>query len=694
MALPANITTGSDNNVLTIAASNNKGLLIRFLNEQVEDGFYTLVIDYLKDSNFDLSSMMVDEDVKSQCTKLYELGEFVDENIKATGRYEIDEWIEPLFRFVYGDIDPADIDTPINASGIYRYSIWLIYLYQRERFGDAMRLIGERIAPLLINVSYQILEDDDRPKNFDKAIMGYLDLINVIMEMGIPATEANSDAYMNNLEVLFDYVVEDPHVGNDYKIQFSIGLFNAYINNKDFAKGFEFYGLNAEYIPIDNISVYESFKELIRNTNSAQNTSVLSRSVINAISKQEIYNKRIDTLINEVSGFVKKVYQYIENEPNMKKNMQILGAGASLKDKTNVFEGLYEYNLVFYECGIRELVGQDMSSRSWEEKYEILELLYTTLNVIFDGYNVYEISNKIEHQYVELTWIGNYVNANPTLLKLFFSVKEKIKAFKVRKNSILEKSKTNYEIKQMIDDRQKALVFMTAEDMIVNGLNSGKINIINNNYDPKKAEKYLVKTYADITVPAKYKKAEATTGGKLFGKNAAPTMDADLKKLLSDTKIEEMLLKSEWLWYQYEDKGNDKQTPEESTYSVVCLIKVVDRLLDRKPAGAKQEPATPNKKVIITKTGKVIELSDESSQTPVANSSLAPNVIENINNIVVALKDKSEESVEYVKAYINDWLDTVVDAKLDKSNMLPLYEAEELRDKTLQVIKKLRADLL
>ncbi|MBQ8413133.1 MAG: hypothetical protein IJX12_05965 [Lachnospiraceae bacterium] len=695
MALPANITTGSDNNVLSIAASNNKGLLIRFLNEQVEDGFYALVIDYLKDSNFDLSSMMVDEEVKAQCTKLYELVDFVEENIKATGRYEIEEWIEPLFRFVYGDIDPTDIDAPISTSGIYRYSIWLIYLYQREKFGEAMRLIGERIAPLLINVSYQILEDDDRPKNFDKAIMGYLDLINVIMEMGIPADEANSDAYMNNLEVLFDYVVEDPHVGNDYKIQFSIGLFNAYINNKDFNKAFEFYGLNAEYIPIDNMSVYESFKELIRNCNSAQNTSVLSRSVVNAISKQEIYNKRIDTLISEVSGFVRKVYQYIENEPNMKKNIQVLGAGTSLKDKTNIFEGLYEYNLVFYECGIKDLVNQDMAVRSWEEKYEVLELLYTTLNVIFDGYNVYEISNKIEHQYVELTWINNYVNANPTLLKLFFSVKEKIKAFKVRKNSILDKSKTNYEIKQMIDDRQKALVFMTAEDMIVNGLNSGVVNIINNNYDPKKAEKYLMKTYADAVVPAKYKKAEApTTGGKLFGKAAAPVMDPDLKKLLSDTKIEEMLLKSEWLWYQYEDKGNDKQTPEESTYSVVCLIKVVEKLLDKKGAGQAKQESAPNKKVIITKTGKVIEFSDESSSTPVSNTVTTPNVIENINNIIVALKDKSDENVNYVQAYVNDWLDAVVDAKLDKNVMLPLYEAEELRAKSIQVIKKLRADLL
>ena len=696
MALPANITTGSDNNVLSIAASNNKGLLIRFLNEQVEDGFYALVIDYLKDSNFDLSTMMVDDDVKAQCTKLYELGEFVDENIKATGRYEIEEWIEPLFHFVYGDIDPSDIDAPISTSGIYRYSIWLIYLYQREKFADAMRLIGERIAPLLINVSYQILEDDDRPKNFDKAVMGYLDLINVIMEMGIPAGDVNSDAYMNNLEVLFDYVVEDPHVGNDYKIQFSIGLFNTYISNKDYNKAFEFYGLNAEYIPIDNMSVYESFKELIRNCNSAQNTSVLSRSVINAISKQEIYNKRIDTLIGEVSSFVKKVYQYIENEPNMKKNIQVLGAGTSLKDKTNIFEGLYEYNLVFYECGIKDIVNQDIASRSWEEKYEILELLYTTLNVIFDGYNVYEISNKIEHQYVELTWIGNYVNANPTLLKLFFSVKEKIKAFKVRKNSILEKSKTNYEIKQMIDDRQKSLVFMTAEDMIVNGLNSGVVNIINNNYDPKKAEKYLMKSYADVVVPAKYKKPEVqNTGSKLFGKSAAPAIDPDLKKLLSDTKIEEMLLKSEWLWFQYEDKGNDKQTPEESTYSVACLVKVVEKLLERKGAGAQAKPeSTPNKKVIITKTGKVIELSDEGSQTPVSNTASAPNVIEYINNIVVALKDKSDENVQYVQAYVNDWLDAVVSAKLDKTVMLPLYTAEELRAKTLQVIKKLRADLL
>ena len=693
MALPANIV-GNDN-VLSIAASNNKSVLIRFLNEQVEDGFYALVIDYLKDKNFDLNAMTVEDDVKSQCAKLYELNDFVEENIKAKERYEIDEWIEPLFNFVYGNIDPSDIDAPINTTGIYRYSIWLIYLYQREKFGDAMRLIGECIAPLLINVSYQILEDDERPKNYDKALLGYLDLINVVMEMGLPTSMANSEAYLSNLEVLYDYVVEDPHVGNDYKTQLSIGLFNTFIANKDYNKAFEFYGLNAEYIPIDNMAVYESFKELIRNVNTTQDTNILSRNVLTAISKQEIYNKRIDTLINEVSAFVKKVYLYIENEPDMKRNLQILGAGAQLTGKTNIFEGLYEYNLVFYECGIKEIVNSDISSRPWEEKYEILDKLFTTLNVVFDGYNVYELSNKIEHQYVELTWINDYVNANPSLLKMFFSIKEKIKAFKVRKNAIVEKSKTNYEIKQMIDDRQKTLVFMAAEDMIVNGLNGGRVAIINSNYDPRKAENYLIRTYENVSVPAKYKKHETSQGGGgLFGRKSAPTMDPDLRKLLDDSKIEEMLLKSEWLWHQFEDKGAEVQTEQEATYSVICLIKAVEKLLDKKGGVAVKAEAAPNKKVIITKTGKVIELSDEGSQAPTASRQATPTVIENINNIQNSLKDKSEENVKYVTAYVNDWIDSVMRAKFDSETMIPLFEAEELRNKSFQVLKKLRADII
>lgn len=689
--LPANIASDNDNNVLSIAASNNKGLLIRFLNEQVEDGFYALVIDYLKDSNFDLSSMIVDDEVKAQCTKLYELAEFVDFNIKATGRYEIEEWIEPLFKFIYGDIDPADVDAPISTTGIYRYSIWLIYLYQTEKFPEAMRLIGERVAPLLINLSYQILEDDDRPKNFDKALMGYLDLINVVMEMGLPLSSAKSDAYINNLEVLYDYVIEDPHVGNDYKIQFSIGLFNAYINDKNYAKAFEFYGLNAEYIPIDNLSVYENFKELIRNCNSAQSTNILSRSVVLAISKQDIYNKRIDSLLSEVSSFIKKVYKYIEDEPDMKKNLQTLGVGAQLTGKKNLFEGLYEYNLVFYECGIKEMVNQDMSSRSWEEKYELLDLLLTTLNVIFDGYNVYEISNKIEHQYIELTWINNYVNANPTLLKQFFSVKEKIKAFKVRKNSILEKSKTNHEIKKMIDDRQKHLLFMAAEDMVVNGLGSGKLQIISSSYDLNRAKEYLQETYAKTPVPAKYEaESNSSSGGGLFGKNKGSSSSSDLARLLKDATVEEMLCKAEWLWNQHTEKNRDKPTPEEATYAVACLVRVIHRMLDKK--GTSKSAGGPNKKVIITKTGKVIELSDESSQTPVKQQESG--VIDAIDNIVLLLKDKSEENVEYVKAYINDLLDTLMKTKWDKDTMLTQFDAEEIRAKAFQVIKKLNMDLL
>jgi hypothetical protein len=382
----------------------------------------------------------------------------------------------------------------------------------------------------------------------------------------------------------------------------------------------------------------------------------------------------------------------------MKKNLQILGAGAQLTGKTNIFEGLYEYNLVFYECGIKELVNSDVSGRPWEEKYEILEKLFTTLNVVFDGYNVYELSNKIEHQYVEITWINDYVNANPALLKMFFSIKEKIKAFKVRKNAILEKSKTNYEIKQMIDDRQKTLVFMAAEDMIVNGLNGGRIAIINSEYDPKTAEKMLVKTFAEISVPPKYRKAEsASTGrGGLFGKAAAPAMDSDLKALLDDSKIEEMLLKSEWLWHQHDTKGQDEQSPQEATYSVVCLIKATEKLLDKKGSGVTAKPeSSPNKKVIITKTGKVIELSDEGSQTASgSNASSTPTVVENINNLQAILKDKTDENVDYVKDYVNDWIDSLMKAKFDMDTMLSLFEAEELRTKTFQVLKKLRADIL
>lgn len=694
MMLPANITSSQENSVLSIAASGNKGLLIRFLNEQVEDGFYTLVIDYLKDSNFDLSTMMVDEEVKSQCVKLYELAAFVDEQIKAPGRYEIEEWIEPLFKFVYGDIEPDNVDTVISTTGLYRYSIWLLYLYQTERFTTSMKLIGERIAPLLINTYYQIMETDERPKNFDKAVMGYMDLINVVLEMNIPADIAKCDAFLNNLEVLYDYFVEDDNVGNDYKIQLSIGLFNSFIRNKNYDKAFEFYGLNAEHIPVDNLNVYESFKELIRNCQSTQYANVLSRAVISAISKQDIYNRRIDTLVSEVAAFLKKVCRYIEDEPEMKRNMQILGVGAGLSDKSNVFEGLFEYNLVFHECGIKALVNQDFSNHSWEEKYEILEMLYTTLNVVFDGYSVYELSNKIEHQYVELNWIGNYVNGNPSMLKSLFSIKEKIKAFKIRKNSIIEKSKVNHEIKQMLEDRQKHLIFITADDMISNGLNAPNKYIISNGYEPVKAEKMLQKTFNEIVLSVRYKKNAPVQKTGLFGKAAAQA-DEGLNNLLANEVIKDMLYKSEWLWNQYEEKGRDAQSPEEVTYSVACLVKAVEIYLSRSNGAAPKPAEKPNKRVIITKTGKVIELSDESDNpTPVAAQPQGPTIVDFINHIENALKNTGEENVQYVKTYLGDWVDFLMDNKFDKDMFLETFVAEEVRNKTLQVLKKLSYDML
>lgn len=695
--LPANVTRGNDTSIISIAASSNKGMLIRFLNEQVEEGFYALVIDYLKDHNFDLSTMLVDDDVKAQCTKLYELAEFVDEHIKRAGKYEIEEWIEPLFKFVYGEIDPTDTDAIINTTGIYRYSVWLIYLYQLDHFGEAMRLIGERVAPLLINTCYQIADADDRPGTYDKAVMGYMDLINVVMEMDLPPSASNSEAYLNNLEVLYDYFVEDSHVGNDYKIQFSMGMFNSYIRKQDYNKAFEFYGLNAEFIPVDNVMVYENFKDLIRNCNSTQYANVLSRTVISAISKQDIYNKRIDTLLVEVSAFVKKVCKYIEDEPTMKKNMQILGTGASLSDKSNVFEGLYEYNLVFHECGIKQMVNQDLSTRSWEEKYEILDLLYTTLNVVFDGYNVYEISNRIEHQYVELNWIGNYVNANPSMLKLFFSVKEKIKAFKIRKNTIVEKSKTNYEIKQLLEDRQKHLVFLAADDMIKHGLNNQNVRILSNTYNADRAKRALQDTYSKINLPSRYTANKQDSGGSMFGfgKTAAPSTNSELNKMLNVPQIEDMLCKSEWLWHQYQDKGKDKPSEEEVTYSVACLVKVVELLIVRKQNGTAAEDMVPkNKKVIITKTGKVIELSDESDNRPVNSKTSEPTVIEHIHNIQRNLKNRSPENVEYVQDYIEDWVNLLMQNKFDKDSLLSVFDADEIRSKTLQTIRRLNLDMI
>jgi hypothetical protein len=278
-------------------------------------------------------------------------------------------------------------------------------------------------------------------------------------------------------------------------------------------------------------------------------------------------------------------------------------------------------------------------------------------------------------------------------------VKEKIKAFKVRKNTIIEKSKTNYEIKQLLEDRQKHLVFLAADDMIRHGLNSKEAHILSSNYDMEKAKKMFQDTYNKINLPSKYEteKGKSETNGVTskfgFGKVSAPTISPELTRMFSNLQIEEMLCKSEWLWNQHQEKGSDKQSEEECTYSVACLIKVVELLVVRKQKEAVAE-AAPNKKVIITKTGKVIELSDESDDKPVNSKNNEITVIEHIHGIDDFLKDRREENIEYVKTYIEDWVNFLMQNKFDKDSLLSIFDAEEARSKTLQTIKKLNYDMV
>ena len=128
---------------------------------------------------------------------------------------------------------------------------------------------------------------------------------------------------------------------------------------------------------------------------------------------------------------------------------------------------------------------------------------------------------------------------------------------------------------------------------------------------------------------------------------------------------------------------------------MACLVKVVEVFLSRNTASVPKPAERPNKRVIITKTGKVIELSDESdTPTPVAAQPQGPTIVDYINNIENSLKNTSEENVQYVKTYLADWIDFLMDNKFDKEMMLEVFEAEEVRNKTLQVIKKLSFDLL
>ena len=108
----------------------------------------------------------------------------------------------------------------------------------------------------------------------------------------------------------------------------------------------------------------------------------------------------------------------------------------------------------------------------------------------------------------------------------------------------------------------------------------------------------------------------------------------------------------------------------------------------------KIKKSTPNKRVIITKTGKVIELSDESDDKPVSSKSSDPTVIDHINHIEDYLRDRREENVEYVKNYIEDWIEYLMQNKFDKDSFLSAFEAEEVREKTLQTIKRLSFDMV
>jgi hypothetical protein len=232
--------------------------------------------------------------------------------------------------------------------------------------------------------------------------------------------------------------------------------------------------------------------------------------------------------------------------------------------------------------------------------------------------------------------------------------------------------------------------------MISNGLNDPNKYILSNSYDAQKAEKMLQKTFNEIVLPVRYRKNAAAQKTGLFGKSSAQT-DEGLAILLKNSAIQNMLCKSEWLWNQYEEKGRDAQSPEEVTYSVACLVKAVEVYLSRSNgASAAPKPTEkPNKRVIITKTGKVIELSDESdTPTPVAVQPQGPTIVDFINNIENSLKNTSEDNIQYVKAYLSDWVDFLMENKFDKDMLLEPYEAEELRAKTLQVIKKLSYDML
>jgi hypothetical protein len=90
----------------------------------------------------------------------------------------------------------------------------------------------------------------------------------------------------------------------------------------------------------------------------------------------------------------------------------------------------------------------------------------------------------------------------------------------------------------------------------------------------------------------------------------------------------------------------------------------------------------------------VIELSDESDDKPVNSKNNDPTVIEHINNIDEYLKVRTEDNAAYVKSYIDDWVNMLMQSKFDRDSLLSVNQAEEVRNRTWQLIKKLNHDMV
>ena len=87
-------------------------------------------------------------------------------------------------------------------------------------------------------------------------------------------------------------------------------------------------------------------------------------------------------------------------------------------------------------------------------------------------------------------------------------------------------------------------------------------------------------------------------------------------------------------------------------------------------------------------------MSDESDDRPVNSKTNEPGVIEHIHNIQNNLRNRSQDNVEYVQAYIEDWVNLLMQNKFDKDSLLSVFDADEVRAKTLQTIRRLNLDMV